>query len=135
PAPSRPGHGPPPEIDLGPYTPRVMIGDLIYQRARWRVHLPAARGADPFDRWLAIHRLCRERALPRHVFVHHPADPGPFHVDFCDPFAVEDLARHDPAEVLVTELLPAPGRLWWRVDGREQCAELRLACRVGPAPR
>ncbi|WP_187414172.1 hypothetical protein [Nonomuraea sp. PA05] len=125
----------PPEIDLGAHTPRILLDDLIYQRARWRVPLPAERGADAFDRWLAIHRLRRERDLPRHVFVHHPATPTPFYVDFCDPFAVEDLARHDPAEVLITEMLPAPGQLWWRVDGREQCAELRLGCVVRPAPR
>ncbi|GAA2207906.1 hypothetical protein GCM10009850_033640 [Nonomuraea monospora] len=124
-----------PEIDLGAHTPRILLDDLIYQRARWRVPLPAERGADAFDRWLAIHRLRRERALPRHVFVHHPATPTPFYVDFCDPFAVEDLARHDPAEVLITEMLPAPGQLWWRVDGREQCAELRLGCVVRSAPR
>nr|WP_311132002.1 hypothetical protein [Nonomuraea gerenzanensis]SBO98131.1 Chromosome partition protein smc [Nonomuraea gerenzanensis] len=129
------GHTRPPEIDLGAHTPRILIGDLIYQRSRWRVHLPQERGADAFDRWLAIHRLCREHHLPRHVFVHHPTDPTPFYVDFCDPAAVEDLARHDPAEVLITELLPAPGRLWWRVDGREQCAQLRLGCVVRRAPR
>ncbi|WP_345153141.1 hypothetical protein [Nonomuraea rubra] len=68
---------PPPEIDLGAHTPRILIDDLIYQRARWRVHLPRERGADAFDRWLAIHRLRRERSLPRHVFVHHPAGPAP----------------------------------------------------------
>ncbi|MFD0473002.1 hypothetical protein ACFQ0B_35555 [Nonomuraea thailandensis] len=108
---------------------------MIYQRARWRVPLPRERGADAFDRWLALHRLRRERSLPRHVFVHHPAGPRPGYVDFCDPFAVEELARHDPAEVLITEMLPAPGQLWWRVDGREQCAELRLGCVVRPAAR
>ncbi|MFB4271938.1 hypothetical protein [Nonomuraea sp. GTA35] len=132
---ARPGRSRPPEIDLGAHTPRILIDDLIYQRARWRVHLPQERGADAFDRWLALHRLRRERSLPRHVFVHHPADPRPCYVDFCDPFAVEELARHDPAEVLITEMLPAPGQLWWRVDGREQCAELRLGCVVRPAAR
>ncbi|MEV0622139.1 hypothetical protein AB0I81_53095 [Nonomuraea sp. NPDC050404] len=123
------GHGPP-EIDLGAHTPRIMIDDLIYQRARWRLRLPEERGADAFDRWLAIHRLHREHDLPRHAFVRHPADPAPFHVDFCDPLAVEDLARHDPAEVLISEMLPAPGQLWWRVDDQEQCAELRVGCHV-----
>ncbi|MGW3349363.1 hypothetical protein ACWDA3_39220 [Nonomuraea rubra] len=106
--------------------------------ARWaRPSRPAAaqRGADAFDRWLAIHRLRRERSLPRHVFVDHPAGPRPCYVDFCDPFAVEELARQEPAEVLITEMLPAPGQLWWRVDGREQCAELRLGCVVRSAAR
>ncbi|MEV0388272.1 hypothetical protein [Nonomuraea sp. NPDC050643] len=126
---------PPPEIDLGDHTPRVMIDDLIYQRARWRLPLPGERGADPFDRWLALHRLCRERGLPRHAFVRHPADPRPLYVDFCDPLAVEDLARREPAEVLVTETVPGPGGHWWRVNGEAQCAELRLGCLVRPAPR
>ncbi|MFB4280117.1 hypothetical protein ACBJ59_32835 [Nonomuraea sp. MTCD27] len=131
-----PGRGPlyegpgtaPVEVDLGARTPRIMIGDLVYQRARWRLHLPEERGADPFDRWLAIHRLRRERGLPRHVFVRHPAEPGPFPVDFCDPLAVEDLARHEPAEVLVTEMSPVPGQE--RGDGQAWCAELRVACLV-----
>ncbi|WP_188193932.1 lantibiotic dehydratase [Nonomuraea sp. SYSU D8015] len=117
-----------PRVDLGPHTPRIMIDDLVFQRARWRLSLPAARGADAFDRWTAIHRLRAGHGLPRHVFVHHLAEPEPFHVDLCDPLAVEDLARRDPAEVLVTEMLPAPGQLWWRVAGDERCAELRLAC-------
>lgn len=115
-------------IDLGTRTPRVVIGTLVYQRARWRFRLPGERGADAFDRWTAIHRLRAEHGLPRHVIVHHPAEPQPFHVDLCDPLAVEDLARRDPAEVLVTEMLPAPGDLWWRVADEEQYAELRLAC-------
>jgi hypothetical protein len=115
-------------IDLGLRTPRIMIDDVIYQRARWRLRLPSERGADAFDRWTAIHRLRAEHGLPRHVFVHHPADPAPVHVDLCDPLAVEDLARRDPAEVLVTEMLPVPGELWWRAEGEEQHAELRLCC-------
>ncbi|MFC5835028.1 hypothetical protein [Nonomuraea insulae] len=118
------------QVDLGERTPRIMIGDLIYQRARWRLRLPEERGADAFDRWLALHRLRRHHGLPRHVFVRHPAGPCPFHVDFCDPLAVEDLARREPAEVLITEMLPAPGQFWWRADGQEQAAELRLSCRI-----
>lgn len=120
------------EVDLGGHTPRIMIGDLIYQRARWRLRLPEERGADAFDRWLALHRLRRDHGLPRHVFVRHPAGPCPFHVDFCDPLAVEDLARREPAEVLITEMLPAPGQFWWRADGQEQAAELRLSCQIEP---
>ncbi|MGW0803769.1 hypothetical protein [Nonomuraea sp. NPDC002799] len=121
-------------VDLGARTPRVMIDDVVYQRARWRLPLPAERGADAFDRWLAVHRLRGEHGLPRHVFVRHPAESRPFYVDFCDPLAVEDLARREPAEVIVTEMLPAPDASWWRVDGEGQCAELRLGCFVRGEP-
>ncbi|WP_146104000.1 lantibiotic dehydratase [Nonomuraea solani] len=125
-----------PWVGLGAHTPRIMIDDLVYQRARWRFPLPEERGADAFDRWVVFHRRCQERGLPRYVFVHHPADPRPLYMDLCDPLAVEDLARREPAEVLVTEMLPGPeaGGLWWRgVDGGAECAELRLRCRVRPA--
>ena len=30
------------------------------------------------------------------------------------------------------ELLPAPGELWWRVDGEAQCAEFRTGLLVRP---
>jgi hypothetical protein len=123
----------PVEIDLGAHTPRIMIDDVVYQRERWRVRLPAERGADAFDRWLAVHRLRGEHGLPRYAFVHHPAEPAPVYVDFCDPLAVEDLAKQDPAEVLLTEMLPAPGRLWWRAGGVAAAARhtrLRLGCLV-----
>ncbi|GAA2906141.1 lantibiotic dehydratase [Streptosporangium fragile] len=122
-------------VDLGEHTPRIMIDDLVYQRARWRIRLPEERAGDAMGRWLAMQRLREDNRLPRRVFVRHPAEPKPLHVDFADPLAVEDLARSAPAEILVSEMLPTPDQLWWHVDGDFQCAELRLGCLVHRRPR
>jgi hypothetical protein len=112
-------------IDIGPYTPRVVLDGLILQRARWRVALPAPAGGR-FARWEAMMRLRRQHRLPDRLFLRHPGQPKPLFVDFADSLAVLDLARLGPAEVVFTELLPAPEDLWWRVEGERQCAELRL---------
>ncbi|MFI6096382.1 hypothetical protein ACIA8G_12550 [Lentzea sp. NPDC051213] len=127
---SRPAVVPVP-IDLGAHTPRITIDGVVYQRARWRVALPA-RAGERFDQWLAVQRIRRELGLPRYVFVKHPAEPKPLYVDFADPVSVLDLARLPEAEVLVSEMLPAPDQLWWRVDGEAQCAEFRTGFLVRP---
>jgi hypothetical protein len=127
---SRPAVVPVP-IDLGAHTPRVTIDGVVYQRARWRVRLPGRVG-EKFDQWLAVHRIRRELDLPRYVFVKHPAEPKPLYVDFADPVSVLDLARLPEAEVLVSEMLPAPDQLWWRVGGETQCAEFRTGLLVRP---
>lgn len=127
---SRPAVVPVP-VDLGAHTPRITIDGVVYQRARWRVTLPE-RAGDRFERWLALHEMRRGLGLPRYVFVKHPAEPKPLYVDFADPVSVLDLTRLPTAEVLVSEMLPAPGQLWWRVDGEAQCAELRTGLLVRP---
>jgi len=119
-------------VDLGDATPRIVIDELVYQRARWAVDLvPAGSG---FELWRSVQRLRRDRDLPRRVFLRHPAEPKPLCLDFADPLAVEDLRLLPPARVAVTEMLPAD-RAWWAPDGRPQQAELRLGCRLwyGPA--
>jgi hypothetical protein len=119
----------PVDIDLGRRTPRIVIDGVIYQRARWRVHLPRPP-RDRYDRWREVMRLRRAQAVPTRVFMRHPAQPKPLFIDFADPLAVADMARLGPADVLLTEMLPAPDQLWWRPDGQPQCAELRLGCLV-----
>jgi hypothetical protein len=127
---SRPAVVPVP-IDLGAHTPRIVIDGVVYQRARWRIKLPPKQ-ADPVGRWLDIQRIRWRLALPRHVFVKHPGEPKPLYVDFADPLSVLDIARLDPASVVVSEMLPTPDQLWWRVGGEPQCAEFRLGWIVSP---
>jgi hypothetical protein len=118
-------------VELGEATPRIQIGRLVYQRARWvfDLELPGTG----FDLWRAAQRLRRDRGLPRRVFLRHPAEPKPLYLDFADPLAVEDLRLLPAARVVVTEMLPAV-RGWWAPAGRQQQAELRLGCclRFGP---
>ncbi|ABP55491.1 lantibiotic dehydratase [Salinispora tropica] len=127
---SRPALGPI-SIDLGTYTPRIVVAGVVLQRARWRVRLPE-RADDAYGQWLALHRIRAQHRLPRHVYVRHPAEPKPLYVDFADPMAVLDLARLAPADVVVSEMLPTPEQLWWRPDDQPHCAELRLGTVLRP---
>lgn len=115
-------------IELGHHTPRIQIGPLIYQRARWRLALPPAVPGLPF--WQQLHALRLQHGLPRRVFVRHPAEAKPLYLDFADPLAVDNIGRLPPATVLITEMLPTPEQLWWRPQGLAECAELRLGCFV-----
>ncbi|MGW7364417.1 lantibiotic dehydratase [Streptomyces sp. NPDC054841] len=128
---SRPALVPVP-VDLGPYTPRIVVEDVVLQRARWRLRIPQ-RAGDAYGQWLALQRLRATHDLPRYVYVKHPAEPKPLYVDFADPLSVLDIARLPEDEVIVSEMLPAPDELWWRVDGQPHCAEFRVGCLVRPS--
>ncbi|RAY16141.1 lantibiotic dehydratase [Actinomadura craniellae] len=117
-------------VEIGAHTPRITIDGVVVQRARWRVRHPGTPAAEAVERWAAMHRLRVEHGLPRRVFVRHPAEPKPLYIDFADPLGVDDLARMREGELVITEMLPGPEELWWRVDGRAQCAELRLGCLI-----
>jgi hypothetical protein len=115
-------------IDGGEFTPRVTVGSTVLQRARWRI--TTADPAPGYGGWLAAQQLRRRLGLPRRVFVRHPREQKPLYVDFADPYAVDDLVRLPPADVVVSEMLPVPEGLWWDDGGGRQCAELRTACFV-----
>ncbi|MFI9627285.1 lantibiotic dehydratase [Streptomyces sp. NPDC052042] len=127
---SRPALVPVPVI-LGAYTPRIVVDGVVLQRARWHLHIPERTG-DTVTQWLAVQRLRASHGIPRHVYVKHPAEPKPLYVDFADPLSVLDIARLPEGEVVVSEMLPTPDQLWWRVAGKPHCAEFRLGCIVRP---
>lgn len=111
-------------LDFGDFTPRIEIDDVVYQRMRWRFHLPA--GLKGFERWKLLHTLRITHNLPERVYVRHPDEPKPLFVDFADPAAIEDLGKLPAGPISVTEMLPGPGELWWQPGGQQQCSELRL---------
>jgi hypothetical protein len=115
-------------IDTGPSTPRVLIDGTVIQRARWRLQLGG--GVYGREAWDRAQEIRRENGLPQRVFVRHPTEPKPLFVDFADVLAVEDVMRLPAAPVLVSEMLPDYGDLWWRPDGSPMCAELRMGCLV-----
>ncbi|MEU2156242.1 lantibiotic dehydratase [Streptomyces sp. NPDC019396] len=127
---SRPALVPVP-VDLGAHTPRIVVDGVVLQRARWRLAVPERIG-DTVTQWLAVQRLRAAHGIPRHVYVKHPAEPKPLYVDFADPLSVLDIARLPEGEVVVSEMLPTPDQLWWRVADRPHCAEFRLGCIVRP---
>lgn len=120
------------------HLPRLMLGDLVMARARWRAsagRLPAraTRGGDVAHRQLR--GWARAAGIPRHVFVRTPLERKPFYVDFAAPLLVENLARvvrkargQDPAmPVDVVEMLPLPDQLWLKDPaGRRYTCEFRV---------
>ena len=113
-------------FDSGPRTPRVAVEGTVIQRARWKFDLPG--GAHGREAWELAQDIRRELGLPQRVFVRYPGEPKPLFVDFADVLAVEDVMRLPAAPVVITEMLPDYGDLWWQPDGELMCAELRTAC-------
>jgi Lantibiotic dehydratase, N terminus len=94
-------------------SPRRSLGDLVLQRAQWRV-APDRIG---------------ELDLPERVYVRVPSEIKPIYVDFRSPVSREMLTRftHDAPYATISEMLPGPEGLWLRdAEGRRYTSELRL---------
>jgi len=123
--------------------PRFTSGHLVLFRRRWvfapgEAPEPPAEGTDPeaagaqfFARAQAWRRT---HALPRHVFLHTPAEPKPFYADLDSPLAVDLLRRAlspseegaPPPTLHVTEMLPGPDEMWIGDERGQYAAELLL---------
>ncbi|HXL96414.1 MAG TPA: lantibiotic dehydratase [Streptosporangiaceae bacterium] len=120
-----------PRLRLGPVTPRICVGDVVVQRRRWdpgRGALAELVTAGAHQLAIAVAALRERYGIPRFTFVHSPAETKPFLADLSSPFGAEHLqrlARLGP--VSLTEMLPGPGGLWLRREGREYTSELRLS--------
>ncbi|HEY4026747.1 MAG TPA: lantibiotic dehydratase [Candidatus Dormibacteraeota bacterium] len=110
------------------HAPRVMAGDSVYQRRRWRIAMPELRRARELDLCLEVRRLVRRHGLPRYVFVRVPNERKPCLIDLHSPFA-QELLRHlggTAGEVLCEEMLPGPGELWLQDERGRYTCELRM---------
>lgn len=127
---------------FGAGAPRVLVGDLVVQRARWWLDRgslePLATAADAARRLRLACGLRGELGLPRWVFVKAAGEVKPVSVDLCSVVAVNVLAglaaktlRSGADELMVEEMLPEPDDLWLRrqVGGRRAAftSEIRLA--------
>lgn len=123
-------------IVLGTRTPRIMIGEIIYQRERWdlpRAELPdLPPTATPFQQlsaWLAFQQRWE---LPDDVFVHAASEPKPIYINFHTIFALEVLSHllRTTTQLSFVEMWPAPDQLWLADDTGRHCSELRLTMGV-----
>jgi len=129
--------------------PRFVAGPLVLFRRRWVFapgEAPAVprEGGDPDAASAAFFaRTCRWRraqGLPRHMFLHTPADPKPFYADLDSPLSVDLLRRTltpteegaAPPTLHVVEMLPGPEEMWV-ADGRGHYATELLLHLGGPA--
>ncbi len=125
--------------------PRFRSGRLVLFRRRWVFpagEAPAvpAPAADPDAAGALFFARCagwrRRHRLPRHVFVHTPAEPKPFYCDLDSPLFVDLLRRLlSPAggaaaaaapTLQVTEMLPAPGEMWAQDERGRYASEILL---------
>jgi hypothetical protein len=111
--------------------PRFVSGKLVLFRRRWvfapgETPEPPQEGGDAeaAEFFLRTARWRRDHGLPRHVFVHTPAEPKPWYADLDSPLSVDLLRRtlgSSPTALHVSEMLPGPDEMWVR-DGKGRYA-------------
>jgi hypothetical protein len=123
----------PPSVSTGVHTPRLRVGNAVFQRERWEVRcgdlLPGRYRGTSFELMRDYSRSSRRLGLPRRVFARLPREVKPVLVDRMNYFLLELLVHlAQPDETLVlTEMLPGPDELWLRDGGESFTSELRLA--------
>jgi hypothetical protein len=132
------------------HSPRMMVGDVVVAREKWRLSpddfgIVEHRRADPREHaktFLAVRKWARENDVPRHVFAKSAREPKPIFLDLASQKCVELLshllkqaaAGDSPDGVVLSEMLPEPGRCWLRDGtGNRYTSELRLLA-VDPIP-
>ncbi|WP_171169004.1 lantibiotic dehydratase [Streptomyces sp. I05A-00742] len=114
--------------------PRIVLGDVVVQRARWTLPTteffpPGTKDAppDPYTALRAARHAARRHGLPRRTFLKVPGERKPVLLDLDAP-ALLDLGAHlarAADRVVLTELLPGPDELWLAGPTGRHCAELR----------
>jgi hypothetical protein len=127
--------------------PRFTSGCVVLFRRRWiftpgEAPEPPREGSDPdaASFFARTQRWRRARSLPRHVFLHTPAEPKPFYADLDSPLAVDLLRRaltpaaegDTPPTLHVVEMLPGPDEMWIADERGRYAAEFLLHL-SGPA--
>lgn len=121
--------------------PRFTSGRFVLFRRRW-TFAPGEAPPVPRDAtdtagarfFVETARWRRRHGLPRHVFLHTPAEPKPFYADLESPLSVDLLRRvlapagksAAPPALHVTEMLPGPDEMWARDQRGRYATELLL---------
>ena len=121
-----------PPVRLGNHTPRIEIGDLVFQRERWFLPEGSQKEIEEAttnsELFIAVAKARHEQGWPRYVFAKSKTEPKPILLDFNNPFALEML-RHllQMGPVALAEMLPSPEGLWLRRSDGGYTSELRLS--------
>ncbi|MEU6064755.1 hypothetical protein ABZ864_09690 [Streptomyces sp. NPDC047082] len=123
-----------PLVRLGNFAPRIVVGDLIVQRARWwfgRADLGIEAVRDPAAAFLAVQSLRARHGLPRFCFASMAHEPKPVGIDLDNPVAVDALVAMvlagEDESVSLAEMRPAPDALWLRHGEKPVTSEFRIA--------
>lgn len=120
------------KVEIGDWTPRIMIGDVVYQRERWKVTRDGRwrkkYAGTSFELFYDMLKLRKELKMPEYVYVKLSTEPKPFLIDFHNYFLLEmwESFMQENQVAIVTEMLPAPEHLWLQdTEGTRYCAEIR----------
>lgn len=119
-----------PQLQLGPFTPRVRLGTAVIQRATWVLDasdLDEAAGRKGAARYHAVVEALRGRGMPERLFARLPGEGKPVYLDLASPHLVDLLVKSGrEGKIRLSEMLPNHEGLWLS-DGGPHCCELRLA--------
>ncbi|MGW6424853.1 hypothetical protein ACWF82_19430 [Nocardia sp. NPDC055053] len=122
-----------PTVRIGAAAPRILVGDVLVQRARWwcqTTDLIPDRGAQLPEIVRRIQWMRALRGVPRFCFAGVPQEPKPIGIDLDNPLAVDALAAvlrsADAPQFTLTEMRPRPDRLWLRHHGMPTTSEFRV---------
>jgi hypothetical protein len=113
------------------HTPRIEIGEVVYQRERWQFKTAQLFGHDPradeFSLFVKLRGMQRREGLPRFAFVRLASEKKPLFMDFHNFFLCELIYSAWPAneDVTFTEMLPGPEHLWLKDAEGSYCIEVR----------
>jgi hypothetical protein len=121
------------------HNPRVTIDRLVICRESWNFFNSELGFVDEKEesvRFLAARNWAKSHGMPRFVFVKVPTETKPLYLDFDSPIYVDIFAKvirkmagqpRSDKPIAVTEMLPAPDRLWLPdAEGRRYTSELRM---------
>jgi hypothetical protein len=125
-----------PAVRLGARTPRIEVGDVVVQRARWDLAPElldeVVAAGTPARLLLAVARAARRWGWPRRAFVRSPHEPKPIYVDLEIPYAQQELRRLAAlGPIAITEMLPDEPDLWLERGAGRYTSELRIALVAG----
>lgn len=118
-------------LQLEHHTPRIEIGDIIYQRERWDLATTAVPGLPnqgaSLDLLIAFAVFRQRFGMPERVFVRTPTEPKPVYIDFQNALALELLVHLASQSETITfvEMCPNSDELWLHDGDGRYCSELR----------
>nr|WP_154985481.1 lantibiotic dehydratase [Paenibacillus xylanexedens] len=120
-------------INTGSFTPRLMMGEVVVQRAKWQIKKgnfwDGVYKGSSSELFYAAFKFHLVNGLPKEAFVKTANQPKPFYIDFENYFLLEMWnAFWTDEECTLSEMLPGLNETWL-TKGHEQhhTAELRIS--------
>ncbi|TPE68690.1 lantibiotic dehydratase [Halalkalibacterium halodurans] len=121
-------------IRTGESTPRLMLGDLVVQRAKWHISKQdiwsKKHTGSSIELFYEAYRFHLKESLPKEGFAKLPGQPKPVYVNFTSYFLIEMLEGlwPDGENCTFSEMLPNLSELWLsKEDQKTHTAEIRLS--------